>query len=122
MELTAMENTEKNEKLVSIIIPVYNAEKYLGYCLNSVTSQTYRNLEIILINDGSSDCSLEICENYAAIDERISVISIKNSGVSTARNTGLDSAAGQYIQFVDSVRDRCRCLRIRNGNAGNQCF
>lgn len=102
MELTAMENTEKNEKLVSIIIPVYNAEKYLGYCLNSVTSQTYRNLEIILSNDGSSDCSLEICENYAAIDERISVISIKNSGVSTARNTGLDSAAGQYIQFVDS--------------------
>lgn len=97
-----MENTEKNEKLVSIIIPVYNAEKYLGYCLNSVTSQTYRNLEIILINDGSSDRSLEICENYAAIDERISVISIKNGGVSNARNMGLDSASGQYIQFVDS--------------------
>lgn len=97
-----MENIEKPEKMVSIIIPVYNAEKYLGYCINSVVSQTYRNIELILVNDGSMDKSLEICENYARIDKRVRVITIPNGGVSNARNTGIKVASGEYIQFVDS--------------------
>lgn len=102
MGLKVMENTEATAKLVSIIIPVYNSENYLGYCLNSITSQTYQQLEIILINDGSSDHSLDICQNYALIDNRISVITIMNGGVSNARNVGLSVAKGHYIQFVDS--------------------
>ena len=97
-----MANTDIVKNLVSIIIPVYNTEEYLGYCLNSVVSQTYRQIEIILVNDGSTDNSLRICQNYAKIDNRVSVISISNSGVSNARNVGLDAAKGEYIQFVDS--------------------
>ncbi len=88
--------------LVSIIVPVYNAEEYLGYCLNSIISQTYQNLQIILINDGSTDYSPNICNNYQKIDKRISVISIKNNGVSNARNIGLNKATGKYVVFVDS--------------------
>lgn len=97
-----MENAGKQEKMVSIIIPVYNAEKYLGYCINSVVSQTYRNIEVILVNDGSTDGSLEICENYARIDQRVHIITVPNAGVSNARNTGVDAATGEYVQFVDS--------------------
>lgn len=97
-----MENTDTVKNLVSIIIPVYNTEAYLGYCLNSVVSQTYRQIEVILVNDGSTDDSLTICHNYANIDSRISIISIENSGVSNARNVGLDAAKGEFVQFVDS--------------------
>lgn len=90
------------ERLVSIIIPVYNVENYLGECLNSVINQTYSNLEIILINDGSTDKSGKICDEYALLDKRIKVIHKKNEGVSSARNMGIDLAKGEYIAFVDS--------------------
>ena len=97
-----METSAKQEKIVSIIIPVYNAEKYLGYCLNSIVSQTYKNLEIILVNDGSTDDSLKICDNYAFLDSRVRVINIANRGVSNARNVGLKAATGEYIEFADA--------------------
>lgn len=90
------------EKKVSIIVPVYNAEKYLGYTISSIRRQTYKNIEVILINDGSADGSLQICNNYAAIDPRIRVIDVQNGGVSAARNRGLAEAAGEYVQFVDA--------------------
>ncbi len=91
-----------NKPLVSLIIPVYNVEAYLRECLDSVINQSYSNLEIIIVNDGSTDGSLSICEEYAAKDERIRVITQKNGGLSRARNTGLDSAKGLYIGFIDS--------------------
>lgn len=91
----------KNEK-VSIIVPVYNAEQYLGYTITSILKQTYKNIEIILVNDGSKDDSLIICQNYAAIDDRVKVLDVPNGGVSNARNCGIESATGEYIQFVDS--------------------
>lgn len=91
-----------NKNLISIIVPVYNSEKYLRKCLNSIINQTYRNIEIILIDDGSLDKSGEICDEYAKKDNRIIVIHKKNEGVSAARNTGLDVATGSYISFIDS--------------------
>ncbi len=89
------------EDLVSIIIPVYNTEKYLSKCLESVINQTYKNLEIILINDGSTDKSKEICESFAKKDKRIQILNKENSGVSSARNHGMRLAKGQYIAFID---------------------
>lgn len=86
----------KNE-LISIIIPVYNVEKYLRRCLETVIHQTYSNLEIILVNDGSKDNSLEICKNYANMDDRIKIIDKKNGGLSDARNYGIDKASGKYL-------------------------
>ncbi|WP_333626004.1 glycosyltransferase [Sphingobacterium siyangense] len=99
-----MENVCRNlkEPLISIIIPVYNVEQYLPECLTSVISQTYRNLEIILINDGSTDGSGSICAAYAKNDVRIKVINKTNGGLSDARNMGLDLANGEYVSFVDS--------------------
>ena len=88
--------------LVSIIIPVYNVEKYLTKCLDSVINQTYSNLEIILVDDGSTDRSGVICDEYAGLDERIKVIHNKNSGVSSARNTGIKICKGDFIAFIDS--------------------
>ncbi|MCI8485617.1 MAG: glycosyltransferase [Clostridia bacterium] len=89
-------------ELVSIIVPVYNCEKYLERCLNSIIKQTYKNLEILLINDGSTDKSLEIVKEFSEIDNRIIVIDKKNEGVSIARNIGIDNAKGEYITFVDA--------------------
>lgn len=90
-------------KKISIIIPVYNAELYLKKCIDSVINQTYQNLEIILINDGSVDQSREICLEYAQKDKRIIVIDLeKNSGQSNARNLGLEKSSGEYLGFVDS--------------------
>lgn len=86
---------------ISVIVPIYNVEKYLKQCLDSIITQTYQNLEIILINDGSTDQSLEICRQYAKRDQRIILISQKNSGVSSARNAGLDIATGSFITFID---------------------
>ena len=93
--------SNKKEK-ISIIIPVYNVEKYLNRCIDSLINQTYSNLEIILINDGSTDSSLKICEEYVQKDSRIKVINKKNEGVSIARNVGIEKATGQFISFVDS--------------------
>lgn len=86
---------------ISVIVPIYNIEKFLPRCLDSILSQTYRNLEIILVDDGSKDCSGEIADQYAKKDSRIKVIHQVNSGVSVARNRGLDQATGDYIGFVD---------------------
>lgn len=86
---------------ISVIVPVYNSAKYLRKCIESITGQTYRDLEIILIDDGSADNSGAICDEYAAKDERIIVIHQKNMGASIARNKGLDICTGSYIGFVD---------------------
>lgn len=88
--------------MVSIIVPVYNSEKYLYRCVFSLLNQTYKNIEIILINDGSTDNSGKICENFAKNDKRVHVINSINEGVSSARNRGLKSAKGDFISFVDS--------------------
>lgn len=91
----------KNE-LISVIVPVYKVEKYLDKCVQSIVDQTYRNLEIILVDDGSPDRCGEICDAWAAEDERIKVIHTHNQGSSAARNTALDAARGTLIAFVDS--------------------
>lgn len=90
------------EPLVSIIIPVYNVSAYLKQCLNSVITQTYQNLEILLIDDGSEDNSGKICDDFALKDKRISVFHTKNNGLSASRNVGLKKLKGTYVTFVDS--------------------
>lgn len=87
---------------VSVIIPVYNVEKYIKECIDSVILQTYKNIEIIIVNDGSTDKSGFICDSYSKNDTRIKVIHKKNEGLSSARNVGLDNATGEYICFLDS--------------------
>lgn len=89
-------------KKVSVIVPVYNVEKYLRKCVESIKNQTYRNLEIILVDDGSTDSSGVLCEELAKTNNRIIVIHKENGGLSDARNTGLDISTGDYIGFVDS--------------------
>lgn len=93
---------EKSQELISVIIPVYKVEKYLDECLESIVGQTYWNLEIILIDDGSPDLCPQLCDDWAMKDSRIKVIHKPNSGVSDARNGGMNIATGQYITFVDS--------------------
>lgn len=90
------------EDLVSIIVPIYNKEKYLDRCLESILTQTYSNLEVILVNDGSLDDSLPICEKYQQSDSRIKIINQENSGVSSARNRGILESTGSYIAFIDA--------------------
>ncbi len=92
----------KNQPLISVIIPVYNVEEYLRECVESVINQTYKNLEIILVDDGSTDSSGKICEEYLDKDSRITVIHKKNGGLSDARNTGFDACEGDYVYFLDS--------------------
>ncbi len=89
-------------KLISVIVPVYNVEKYLDRCIESIVNQTYKNLEIILVDDGSPDNCSAMCDEWAKKDERIKVIHKENGGGATARNMALDIAAGDYISFVDS--------------------
>ena len=91
-----------NKSLISVIIPVYNAEKYLDQCLHSIVNQTHKNLEIILVNDGSSDNSGAICDEWGKKDSRIKVLHKDNGGSSSSRNLGLKNANGEYIGFVDS--------------------
>lgn len=87
--------------LITVIVPIYNVEKFLDKCINSILEQTYKNLEIILINDGSTDQSLKICEKYACLDKRIKIINKNNGGLSDACNTGIEISKGKYIVFVD---------------------
>lgn len=89
------------EDLISIIVPVYNIEKYLNRCIKSIVKQTYNNLEIILVNDGSTDTSLSICDEWEHKDKRIKILSQPNRGVSEARMNGLKSANGKYVSFID---------------------
>ena len=88
--------------LVSIIVPVYNAQSHLSRCLESICGQEYKNLELIVINDGSKDKSLPVCEEFRKKDSRILLVDKANSGVSDTRNLGLKLAGGKYVQFVDS--------------------
>lgn len=88
--------------LISVIVPIYNSSKYLNECLNSILNQTYKNLEIILINDGSTDNSLEICREFKKRDKRVIIIDKANTGVSDSRNFGIENSNGKYIIFVDS--------------------
>jgi len=91
-----------DNELISVIVPVYNVEKYLRKCLDSIISQTYRELEIILVDDGSTDLSGSICDEYSDKDNRIKVIHQANQGSAAARNTGLAIATGEYVGFIDS--------------------
>ena len=88
--------------LVSIIVPVYNAQNYLHYCVNSILAQSYRNIEVILVDDGATDSSPAICDEYAAADPRVRVIHQPNGGIAKAQNAGLDVASGDYIAFADN--------------------
>lgn len=88
--------------MISIIVPIYNAEKYLDKCLSSIVNQTYKNIEIICIDDGSTDNSLKICKKYSEQDERIKVIHKKNEGVTVARKLGVKIASGEWVGFVDA--------------------
>ena len=88
--------------LITIIVPVYQVKEYIGECVESLQHQTYTNLEILLVDDGSTDGSEELCDEYARRDNRIKVIHQENQGLSAARNTGLDRATGEYVAFVDS--------------------
>ena len=102
-------------KLISIIVPIYNVEKYLRRCIDSIINQTYKNLEVILIDDGSPDNCGKICDEYAQSDPRIKVIHKANGGLSDARNTGIDAACGQYIFFLDSDDwIDCKCIEKLN--------
>ncbi len=103
----------KNPKF-SIIVPVYNVQEYLSYCVETLINQTLKDIEIIFINDGSTDKSLEILEQYSHMDQRIIIVNQENSGSSTARNTGLDIAKGDYVLFVDSddILNKEACDRL----------
>ena len=107
--------------LISIMVPVYNVEKYLRQCLDSIVNQTYSNLEIILIDDGSKDSSGDICDEYAKLDSRIVVIHQENRGLSQTRNVGIAAAKGEYIMFVDSDDwvDREMCFVLLNSLLDN---
>lgn len=108
-----MESKTAKKPLITIIIPVYNTKKYLHNCIESILSQTYHNLEIILIDDGSTDGSEKFVDDYAKSDKRIKVVHQKNMGLSGARNTGLKHATSKYITFVDSD-DRIEPNMIEN--------
>lgn len=90
------------QPLVSVIVPVYNAGEHIARCIESIRRQSYQNLEIIIVNDGSKDVSLHVCEMYARVDKRILLIDKANSGVSATRNLAMEMAKGKYLQFADS--------------------
>lgn len=94
--------SQAQQPLVSVIVPIYNAKDHIARCVESIRRQTYRNLEIILLNDGSQDVSYQVCQMYAKVDKRILLIDKANSGVSATRNLGLRQASGTYLQFVDA--------------------
>lgn len=88
--------------MISVVVPIFNVEKYLAECIESILNQTYTKFELILVNDGSTDNSLEICNQYSKKDNRIKIVNKKNGGLSDARNAGIDIAKGEYIIFIDS--------------------
>lgn len=88
--------------LISVVIPIYNVERYLDRCINSMVNQSYQNIEIILVDDGSKDRCFEICDSWKSKDDRIRVIHKCNEGLGMARNTGIKNASGHYICFFDS--------------------
>lgn len=90
------------DSLISVIVPIYNVEKYLDRCVDSIINQTYKNLEIILVDDGSPDNCPKMCDDYAKIDNRIKVVHKENGGLSDARNAGMKVATGEYVSFIDS--------------------
>lgn len=101
--MNSVDKIKKNENpLISVIVPIFNMGKYLEQCLRSIATQTYANLEILCIDDGSTDNSLDICNEFSSIDPRFQTIHIKNSGVSYARNIGIENANGKYISFIDA--------------------
>lgn len=114
---------------ISVIVPVYNVEEFLEQCLESIVSQTYTDLEIILVNDGSTDQSAKICDDFAKRDTRVKVIHQINGGVSSARNTGIKAATGDYITFVDSddwlekemYQKMMYAVKIQNGSEVIMC-
>ena len=99
---------------ISVIVPVYNVEKYLNKCVDSIINQTFKDIEIILVDDGSTDSSPKICDDYTKVDSRIKVVHQKNSGLSAARNTGIRQSSGKYLAFIDSddyiSKDFCEIL------------
>ena len=97
-----MSSSFSDDIKISVVIPVYNAAPYLQRCLDSIYSQSYKNLEIICINDGSTDKSLEILSTYAKKEKRLVVISQENKGASAARNAGIERATGDFISFIDA--------------------
>lgn len=97
-----MKEVKRLSRLISIIMPVYNAQKYLDRSIKSVITQTYKEIELIIVNDGSTDNSMEICKKYASQDKRIKVYTQENKGVSAARNLGIEMASGEYLMFIDS--------------------
>lgn len=117
--------TKKNE-LISVIVPVYNVENFLDKCVKSIINQSYKNLQIILVDDGSTDKSGEICDKYSSKDNRITVIHKKNGGLSDARNKGIEVAIGEYISFVDSddwiEQDLYETCMKHIGNCDIVCF
>ena len=114
---------EYMQPLISIIVPFYNVEDYLERCLDSIVNQTYKNLEIILVNDGSTDSSLDICKRYFNNDSRIKIVNKKHGGVSSSRNAGLDAVTGDYIGFVDSddYIDENMYMELYNALIENNC-
>ncbi len=102
MEVYKILKTMDNKALVSVVIPAFDADNFINGCLHAATHQTYRNIEIIIIDDGSRDLTRKTCEEYAENDERIKLFSVENSGVSNARNLGIENASGDYIVFFDA--------------------
>ena len=90
------------QSLISVIVPVYNVKEYLNTCVESILNQTYENLEVILVDDGSTDGSGEVCDSYAKTDTRVQVLHTKNGGQAAARNRGIEVSKGEYLTFIDS--------------------
>jgi hypothetical protein len=102
MKYETVDSTIKSSELVSIVIPVYNVENYLTRCINSILTQSHSCIEIVLVDDGSTDASGEMCDEYASRDSRVVVVHQTNQGLSAARNTGINQASGNWVMFVDS--------------------
>ena len=118
------------EPLISVIVPIYNVKAYLDRCVESLLGQSYKNLEIFLVDDGSTDGCGKVCDRYAAQDPRITVLHKKNGGLSDARNAALDAAQGEYYAFVDGddwvspyyVENLYRALRKADADIAVSCF